>query len=381
MLKSYQIIACLLIFLSGISVSAETIKTQQAIAGTWQAPETAFAQISARQQTRLSVPFEVRISALNVEPGTEVKAGDELARFEAPALRLQLAAWYLARQELALTRERLQLLRKNEKQHTITRRDLMLGEQAVATAQSKARLAWERLAADLDILNIKSSTTHLAKQIKTQGLQTVATRLGRLQAPFAGIVIARRTSLGEQLNAGATILELEALDQVYLDVGVNETSLPTWQKGETVWPGHSDKVHLQLINGEPLYDQASGLWLIRFKANNPGHLLREGNWIKVKHLGIPEPVVWLPTAAVVARNGKTWAILPKATVKKGLQKELQKELQKRTSFKAVEIKVAPATADGRIAVLKGIQPGATVVTKGAYELLYRDLKELIKFVD
>lgn len=368
-MKSYRTICCLLIFLcgtllSGASALAAPVRTQQAVAGTWQPRETAFARISARQQTRLSVPFEVRITALKVEPGAEVNTGDELARFEAPVLRLHLAAWHLARQELALTHKRLQLLRKNEKEHTITRRDLTLGEQAVAAAESKTSLAWETLAADLDILHIKTSATRLVKQIKTQGLQTVATHLSRLQAPFSGVVIARRTSLGEQLPAGATILELEALDSMYLDVGVSENALTTWQKGETVWPGHSVNVRLRPVDGVPLYNQASGLWLIRFEANNPGYLLREGNWIKVEHLAAPQPVVWLPAAAVVARDGKTWAIIQKAS-----------------TYKAVEIKVGPAAADGRIPVFKGVQPGTTVVTEGAYELLYRDLKELIKFVD
>ncbi len=343
---------------------ADPIVTQEAIASSWQPIETAFARISARQQTHLSVPFDVRITALNVEPGTKVKTGDELARFDAPMVRLHLAAWLLARQEQALTHKRLRLLRKNEKEHTITRRALILGEQSVALADSKASLAWETLAANLDILHIKISKTDLAKQIKKQGLQTIAKTLSRLQAPFDGVVTARRTSLGEQVHAGAPILELETLDSIYLDVGVTEALLPVWQKGKAIWPGHSDKVQLKRIDGIPRYDHATGLWLIRFEAKNPDYLLREGNWVKLEHLGAPIPIVWLPATAVVARNGKTWAIVAKDS-----------------TYKAVKIEVGSLAADGRIPVTKGIQPGTIVVTKGAYELLYRDLKDLIKFVD
>jgi len=353
-----------LILFSVSSVFAAAPPTQRTITGTWQPVETAFARVHASRQTRISLPFAVRITALSIEPGTTVKQGDELVRFDAPAIHQHLSSWYLARQEQALTQKRLQLLHKNEKEHTITRRELTLGEQTVAAARIKTRLAWETLAADLLKLNITSNEKKLARQIKTSHLHSVAAKLGRLQAPFDGVVVSRQSSLGEQLPAGATILELEALDSVYVDVGISENVLSTWQKGKTLWPNHSDEIPLRPVEGMPLYDPASGLWLLRFIANNPGYLLREGNWIKVKHLGVPQPVVWLPAAAVVTREGKTWAVIQKAA-----------------TYHAVEIKVGPTTKDGRVPVLKGIQPGETVVTEGAYELLYRDIKDLIKFVD
>ncbi len=337
--------------------------TETAVAGTWQPLALAFARVSAHQQALLSLPFFARIVALNVEPGTRVAAGDELARFDAPLLRQQLAAWKQALLELRLARKRLRMLRESEQQHAITRRQRVAGEQAVAQAEGKSSLAWETLAAELDLLHSHMDKKTLEDGIRKDSLQAVARSLGRLLAPFAGVVSARRVALGEQLSAGSPLLELEVLDPVYVDVGVPAGKLALSRKGETYWVMDKQRVSLQLLEGVPLYDAGSGLWLRRYESKNPGGLLRDGAWIEVQHRAAPQAVVWVPAAAVVARNGKSWCVI-----------------QKQAQFKAVEVRVGAASA-GRIPILSGVKAGTRVVTRGAYELLYRDLKQLIKFVD
>lgn len=103
---------------------------------------------------------------------------------------------------------------------------------------------------------------------------------------------------------------------------------------------------------------------MRFEADNPDLLLRDNAWVEVIHRAAPVPVLWVPAAAVVARNGRTWCIV----VREGRPQP-------------VEVRVGPVADDGRIPVLAGLKPQAQVVTEGAYELLYRDVKELIKFED
>jgi len=358
--------ACLVVaILSSWMLAAQggTPPTALAVAGTWQPRATAFARVSARRQAVLRLPFSARITALPVEPGMRVTAGEELARFEAPLLRRHLAAWQQARQEQALARERLQMLREGEAAHAITRRDLAQGEQAMAAARGKANLAWETLAADLDLIHVTSDAGVLAKRLDGQGVRAVARSLGRLRAPFAGVVTDRRVALGEQLAAGDPVLELEALDSVYVDVGVSGRRLAIWRDGETHWQAGEKPIALRPLDGMPLYDAATGLWRLRFETDNPGLALRDGAWIEVEHLGAARSVVWVPAQAVVARNGKTWCIV-----------------QAGDRFRAAEVQVG-AAVEGRIPVLSGLEAGSRVVIEGAYELLYRDLKELIKFVD
>jgi len=345
-----------------IAVAAAPAMTT-ATAGRWQATATAFARVSARRQAHLSLPFAARIIALKLGPGARVSAGEELARFDAPLLRQHLAVWEQALRAVDLTQKRLQVLRESARQHTITRRELLTGEQAVAQATGRARMAWEMLAADLDRLHLKTDEDGLRHRLRKAGVVTVARQLGRLRAPFAGVVTGRRATLGEQLAVGEPVFELQALARMYLEVGVPEAALPFWRQGASYWRSGTEKVVLRPLDGVPLYDANTGLWLLRFEAGNPGRMLRTGAWVEVEHRGASEAVVWVPAAAVVARNGRTWCMVAEGT-----------------RFKAVEVRVGTAEA-GRIPVLSGIQAGARVVTQGAYELLYRDLKELIKFVD
>jgi len=347
-----------------LNALADGPSTALAQAGEWRPHLRAFARISARQQTRLSLPFGARIRGLPVQPGGKVAAGDLLATFDAPRLRRHLAAWQQARREVRLARKHLKLLRTGNQEHTLTRHDLMAGEQAAQQAEGRSELAWETLAADLDQLNQKAAPDRLARRIHAIGLSEVARGLGRLKAPFAGLVRLRHAAEGEQLAAGDPILELESLDPVYLDVGVPKSQLTEWRRGQSYWQGGGEKVILQPLAGVPRLDADTGLWLLRLVAHNPGYRLRDGAWIEVHHLGDPRTVAWVPGQAVVSRNGRDWVIVPGD---KGP--------------KPVEVRVGPTAADGLIPVLKGLEPGTQVVTEGAYEQLYRDLKDLIKFVD
>ena len=359
MLTRMVLMLCLLPSL----VTATEPATAVAEAGNWQAVTTAFARVSARQQAMLGLPFAARIVALNAEPGASVAAGDELARFDAPLLRQHLAAWQQALLEVRLAQKRLQVLRESESQHAITRRERVAGEQAVAQAQGTARMRWEMLAADLDLLHFKGDAKTLATQIDRQGVPAVARAYGRLRAPFAGIITKRQVALGERVDANSPVFELESLTPIYLQVGVPQAALPVWKGGETRWHADAAEGLLKPLDGTALYDANTGLWLLRYQAGNPHRLLRDGAWIGVEHVGAPQAVVWVPAAAVVSRNRKTWCI-----VRAGDQ------------FKPVPVEVGPAV-NGRIPVLSGIAAGDRVVTEGAYELLYRDLKDLIKFVD
>lgn len=357
-----------LLSLWALAASAEVPPTTPAVAGTWQPRESAFARVSTRQQRTLSLPFAARIMALEVEPGARVAAGNELARFNSPLLKGHLLAWQQARREFALARKQLQVLGESEKGHAITRRERVAGEQALSRAQGDSDLAWQTLAADLELIHQPADEEGLDQAIGKQGLPNLVLNLSRLRAPFAGVVTARPAALNEQLAAGDAILELEALERVYLDVGVPEASLTVWQAGETYGQMNGRlnpaPIALEPVDGLPLYDADSGLWLLRFEADNPDLALRDGAWIEVEHLGAPEPVVWVPAAAVVSRDGKTWCIV-----------------QYEGELKPFEVEVGLVSDDGRIPVITGLQAGAQVVTEGAYELLYRDLKELIKFVD
>ena len=350
------------------SEQVRAVETTKPVPGSWQRSKSAYAIVKARQQAVLSLPFSARITALEIEPGATVKKGQVLARFDTPQLKQHLAFWHQKTVEVSLAKKRLSVLRQSVKSHTVTRRDVSLGEIAVAQAQGQAGTAWEVLAADLFVLNEPINKQAIEHGISKRGIPALAAEMGRFRAPFSGIVVKRWSALGEQLAPNTPILELETLEQVYVEVHVTKSDLAFWKDGETrlsVNSGEENNVVLKALETVPLYDEQSGLWVIRFIADNPDLALRDGAWIEVVHKSAPRSVLWVPESAVVARNGKTWCIIQSAD----------------GQSKPAEVQVGNKSPDGRIPVLSGLEGTADVVSKGAYELLYRDIKDLIKFVD
>ncbi len=358
------VLLCALLWLLAPPCPAATPSTEATVAGSWQPQARALARVRARTEAALSLPFTARIRALSATPGAQVHAGDVLARFDAPELRRQLAEWQLARQASNLAQKRLAVMQQGRRESTVTRNELLATEEGAAQADRTARMAWQGLAALLDLLNQGTDEASLSHRAERQGLGALAADLSQLKAPFDGIVAALHASVGEQLSAGAAVLELESLTGMYLSVGVNEAAVPAWREGQTWWQHGDLRLDLHPLGGTARLDPASGLWLLDFETGQAEPGLQDGAWVEVWHRGPARPVVWVPASAVVARNGKTWVMVPGAK-----------------ETRPVAVEVGPAAPDGRIPVLEGLTPGTPVVTEGAYELLYRDLKDLIKFVD
>jgi len=333
------------------------------VAGTWRPLSSAFAHISASKRSGLKLPFSVRVVTLAAEPGARVATGEPLAQLAAPVFEQHLAAWWTARRALTLTRENLDMLRNGEQQHTTTRLDFLAGEQALVQAAGLARQRWETLRADLDHLSVHADAASLATRMKSNRVALVAQSLSVLRAPFDGVMVRRDALTGEWIEAGQTLLEIQALKRVYVDAGVPAAALPKWRNGETRWHWDGKYGILDPLPTAPRFDAGTGLWLLRFQADNPDLVLRDGLWLEIEHRGVARAAVWVPSAAVVARNGKTWCVVHEGD-----------------RFKPVEVRVGGAVG-GRIPVLSGLAPGTRVVTAGAYEYLYRDLKDLIRFED
>jgi len=355
-------LGCLILLVGMAKIQANTLPTATAAAGTWRPSATAFGRVSATRRAVLRLPFAARILAFQVEPGEQMAAGAGLARLDIPELRKQLVAWHQASREAALAQQRVEVLRQSLGHHVITRADFLAAQEQRVRSRAKARLAWEGLSATLARLAVTPDRQRLEASLDRDTPETVAHRLGILKAPFAGVVSQRPATAGEILEPGSAILELKGLERVYVEVGIPASGLTLWRQGETYWQERTTTI-LKRLTGEPRYQAATGLWLLRFETANPDRSLRDGMWIRVRHLGTPRSVVWVPAAAVAARNGRTWCI-----VRRGDRLE------------PVQVQAGPGE-NGRIPILSGLPAGERVVTEGAYELLYRDLKELIRFED
>lgn len=347
------------------ALASPTITTHTPIPGPYQERTTAFAQVISQESTQISLPFQARLLKLGAEPGSMVGPGYILARFQAPQLRTHLSQWQQAITLAELASQRLQSLQESGRQHITTRQAILAGEEHLSRATANCARAWDTLAADLTFLNNSQPREELRRSLASQGLDDLLAELTIIRAPFAALVRRRPVAQGGMAVPGQVIYELENLDRVYLEVLIPARQRSLWQRGAIQPVGPYPQVSIQSIpQATPRYDQSSGLWLLRLLAVNPGHTLRDGLLLELSCLGAPQPALWLPQAAVVSRNNKTWVVIE----------------DKPDHFQPVAVTVGQGK-DNMIPILSPLSPQAKVVSKGAYELLYRDLKDLIKFVD
>jgi len=365
--------------LSTAIAPATELATTTPTPGQWRAQSQAFGRVSAVADSRITLPFGLRVSESLVTPGQTVAKGAVMLRFDAPRLRQTLSAYRDARHQVALSQQRLAVLRSSRQDHTLTRKDLLAGEQALATAQAVGTAAWNTLQSELAVLDTgldRSTVDALLEQGKMDPLQR---RMAALHAPFAGVVATRPPTVGAWVEPGELLLELEDLSRVYVQVGVAADRITDWRDDtDTNIYREATAAHQPLattsaggrallpLPGAAGIDPETGLRLLRFVADNADGRLRDGQWLRVLHRSAPRTVLWLPEASVVSRNGKAWCLIVSG--------------DQQADIEPVEVTVGPAE-QGRVPVLSGLQPAQTVLVEGAYEWLYRDLKDLIRFVD
>lgn len=358
--------ALVLIVCSGATAAPTAVATAIVQVGTWRAPTTAFGQVVPRRDATLNAPLTARVRSIEVEVGQRVVTGQALLHFTSPELERDARAYANARTALVVAERRMALLEDGEKRGVIAGSVVLAWEAQLLKNKAQREDAWSLLAADFASLGVSVDREAFEKRLDKEGTTAVAARLGVLRAPFDGVITARMTAPGELVNGTRPLLALEDWNQVYIDVGIPRESLEIWSTGKTMVTMAGRSITLDSTDGAAIYDSAVGLWTRRYKADNGAGALGDGAWIKVVHLSPPVPVLWVPESAVVSRQGKAWCIVANGSGADG------------AGLHPVAIRVGPAQA-GRVPVLHGLKAGDRVVTEGAYELLYRDLKELVIF--
>ena len=344
--------------------SAETYPTVIGKPGQWQQQFTAFGQVMARTETTIRLPFALKVTKVQINPGQHVSSGDVLLHFKAPHLLQNLQKYAHHRTLILLAKQQQNVIRQGVMEHTITRNEVVRAKQQFVQYDVQKKQSWNAIHTDLMMIHNKIKQQDLDLLLDRKSPQDVADILAVLKAPFTGIVINRPPQAGLWIQAATPLFELEDLHQVYIQVAVSEQALQDWQDGETlIETRDKSTLILQPLTGEPGIDPASGMRLVLFTLDNRKTSYRDGQWLQVKHLGPTRSVLWIPAAAVVNRNNKTWCII-----------------KKDQHFTPRPIKTGTPLA-GRIPILSGLGARQQVVIENSYELLYQDLKKLVQFVD
>jgi len=309
------------------TVSSVVVKEED-----WAPMLSAIGSVSAVQGAVVSAEFSGIVAEVHFENGGVAKKGDVLVKLDTSAEDAQL---HSAEADLELARADLQRTRDLAARKVVSKSELDASE-------SK----FNRLNAVVDQMrsNIRKKT---------------------VVAPFDGQLGIRQVNVGQMIPAGQQVVQLTALDPVYVDFALPEQYLVQLNKGLEVHvradalPGHDFKGQLTAVNS--MVDSVTRNVTAQATLENPDHALRPGMFAKVAVL-LPqkEKSLVIPGSAVsyAPFGDSVYVIEKKKDPKTGKESQLLRQ-----QF----VRIGEARGDF-VSVTRGLKAGETIVSTGVFKL-------------
>jgi membrane fusion protein, multidrug efflux system len=319
-------------FMAARGAPPQTVSAATATVEEWQPQIEAVGSLRAVNGADLAFEMPGIITELHFKSGDDVAAGDVLVMLRADDDIARLAALQATASLGEITMQRDQ-------------------EQFKIKAVSQATL-------DADAANLKNANAAVAQQQAVIDKKT-------LRAPFAGHIGVRLVDIGQYINAGTTVVTLQALDPIYADFFLPQQALTQLRIEQTVtirvdtYPDQDFTGTVTAIN--PKVDSATRNVQVRATLKNPDRRLLPGMYATVRiAAGDKQRYVTLPQTAVTYNPyGETVFVVDD----KGKDPEGKPQLAARQIF----VTAGPKRGD-QVAILKGVEQGETVVTAGQMKL-------------
>jgi membrane fusion protein (multidrug efflux system) len=187
-----------------------------------------------------------------------------------------------------------------------------------------------------------------------------------IRAPFAGKLGITTVNPGQYVNAGTAIVTLQVINPIFIDFSVPQQQLPQVHLGQKVvltanaFAGTTFDGQVSAIN--PRVETSTRNVLVQASIDNPRRLLLPGMFATVMlDTGEPQRQITLPQTALAYNPYGSTVFLVKPSERK--------DGDGRPVLEAQQVFVTPGPTRGdQVAILKGIEPGAQVVTSGQMKL-------------
>lgn len=300
-----------------VKVKTAALDTEIAAVGRVDAPEAQLGAVSAR--------ISGRIDRLFVQyTGERVREGQPVAEIYSP--------------EVATSLEELRLAEQN-------RASLRNSDDANARAAADALVAASRR--KLELWGI--APKQVAAPIATSGIPHIT-----LYANAHGVVMERKVTQGQYVNAGETLFTVADLSQVWIKADVYEEQLPLIRAGQAV-AITADALPGQILHGrvdfiEPAANPQTRTVPVHIHLPNPGLKLMPGMFVTAQiKAGAMPPMPVIPRSSVIDTGTRTMVYLARTG---GV-------------FEAREVRLGAVSGD-LYPVLSGIAAGDRVVTQGNF---------------
>jgi len=311
---------------SGKGELPQTVSVTEARQESWQPALSAVGSVRAVRGADLAFEVPGVVAQLLVRAGTEVKPGQPLAALDDSTEVAQLRQLQALAKLAEVTRQRAK-------------------DQLAAQAISQA---------DFD----GAEADYQAKRAGVQAQEALVAKK-HLAAPFAGRVGIVTTSPGAYLNPGTPVVTLQQLDPVYVDFALPQREAAQLKPGLAAtlgvdaYPSRGFTGKVTAVN--PRVDSSTRNLQVEATFGNPGRNLLPGMFARVSmDVGGRQSFLTLPQAAItynpygavvfIARKGEAGLVAQQVFVTTG------------------------ATRGDQVAILKGLDAGAQVVTSGGLKL-------------
>ncbi len=324
-------------------VPPATVSTTVANAQDWQDSLSAVGTLRAFQGIDVSTEIAGLVSKVNFASGRDVESGTVLLELTSDVERAQLEALKVA-VELAKT-----TLARDREQFTV---------QAVSQATI-----------DNDEADLRAKTAQMTQQQATLEKKTI-------RAPFGGRLGISTVAPGQYLNAGDKIVPLQAIDPIYVDFYLPQQQVSQIKRGQVVavtsdaWPGREFSGKISAVNST--IDPSTRNIQVEATIGNPQRDLLPGMYTKVNiQTGSAQRFITLPQSAIMHNPyGEAVYLAQPAAPKAGAAtSEAAKKGAATPELVASQVFVTLGPTRGdQVAIVKGIEEGATVVTSGQMKL-------------
>ena len=228
-------------------------------------------------------------------------------------------------------------------------------------AEIEARARLSAAAAEADRKAAEAILAGVQEQM--QALQT-APPISNYQvtAPISGTVVEVKKSAGEEVHAGEPILEIIALDRVWVEAPIFEKDLGR-MKNEVAaiftTSAYPDKEFRgRLMNIGSVVDEQTRAAIAVFEVDNRSGDLKIGMQANLRlGAGDKASVLLLPKESVLDNEGKKIVYV----------------MLSGEEFERRDVVVGDEYGD-KVAIVSGVKPGERVVTQGAYQLKLQELR-------
>ena len=320
-------------FVSGMGLPPATVSTMVVATSEWQPKLTSVGNVRAFRGVELSTEIGGSVLTVPIKSGQDVKEGDLLIKLNDASDVAQLKS-LKAIADLA---------------KVINERD----------SQQLAIQAISKNVFDTSAADAKSKLAQVDSQIALVAKKN-------LKAPFSGRVGIVSINPGQYVNPGDKLLTLQTLDPIFVDFNLPQNNAEQIQVGQAVivtTDAFKDASFTGKITAvSPKVDTNTRNIQVEAQIANPDKKILPGMFANVNiQVGEQVKLLTLPQTAVTYNPYGSTVFIAKPTGKK--------DKQGKPALEAQQVFVTTgATRGDQVAILKGVEEGATVVTSGQLKL-------------